>query len=437
MTCSPERSSTRAGDDREQVAAIRRWPIDPAEKGFGGPAHQSPVTAGQLAREGPRADAGLLSTPRVVVREEALRHNISAMAAYCAAHDVSLFPHGKTTMAPQVLAAQLDAGAAGVTAASISQARLLRRFGVRNILLANEVVDDASICWVASELAAGGQFSFLCYVDSLTGVERLDGLLAARGFTRLLRVLVELGHQDGRTGCRTIAEALAVAAAVGRAPRLELAGVAGDEGSLMAPTPEETAQEARAYCGELGELAQTLTASGQFPERPVVTAGGSAYFDAVVDVLGRNRDWTLILRSGCYVTHDHGLYSRIAPSARKTPGAAVLEPALEAWAPVLSRPEPETAVLGIGRRDVSFDAGHPVVLHGLAAGGTALDTAGSAVRRLFDQHTVLSVPAGSPLAPGDELCLGISHPCTTFDKWRWIPVLDAEDRITDVIRTFF
>ena len=424
--------------DEEQAAALRRWPIEAAEKGFGGPAHQSPVTAAQLARERPRADSGLLSTPRVLVREEALRHNISAMAAYCAAHDVSLYPHGKTTMAPQILAAQLDAGAGGITAASVSQVRVFRRFGIRNVLLANELVDEASISWVASELtAAAGQFSFLCYVDSVAGAGRLDAILAARGFTQRLRVLVELGHEDGRTGCRTSAGALAVAAAVARAPRLELAGVAGYEGSLMAPTPGETARKARAYCGELGQLAQSLAASGQFPQPPVVTAGGSAYFDVVVEVLGGHGGWNLILRSGCYVTHDHGLYSRIAPSARGTPGVPVLRPALEAWAPVLSRPEPGTAVLGIGRRDVSFDAGDPVVLRGRAAGGTALDPGGSLVRRLFDQHTVLSVPAGSRLAPGDELCLGISHPCTTFDKWRWIPVLDAEDRITDVIRTFF
>jgi D-serine deaminase-like pyridoxal phosphate-dependent protein len=372
-----------------------------------------------------------------VVREEALRHNISAMAAYCAAHDVSLFPHGKTTMAPQVLAAQLDAGAAGVTVAAISQARLLRRFGVRDVLLANELVDEASISWVASEVTADRQFSFLCYVDSVAGAERLDAILAARGFTQRLRVLVELGHEDGRTGCRTGAEALAVAAAVARAPRLELAGVAGYEGSLIAPTPGEKARKARGYCGELRELALSLAASEQFPRPPVVTAGGSAYFDVVVDVLGGHPGWKLILRSGCYVTHDHGLYSQIAPSARNTPGAPVLEPALEAWAAVLSRPEPGTAVLGIGRRDISSDAGNPVVLRGRAAGGADLDPGGSVVIRLFDQHAVLSVPAGSPLAPGDEVCLGISHPCTTFDKWRWIPVLDAEDRITDVIRTFF
>ena len=395
------------------------------------------MTADELARERPPAAAGLLSTPRVLLREQALRHNISAMAAYCAAHAVTLFPHGKTTMAPQVIAIQLDAGAAGITAASISQARVFRRFGVRNVLLANELVDDASISWVARELTADGQFSFLCYVDSLAGAERLDGILAACGFTGRLRVLVELGHADGRTGCRTSAEALAVAAAVGRAPRLELAGVAGYEGSLVAPTPAETAQKARVYCEELGQLAQSLAGAGQFPEPPVVTAGGSAYFDVVADVLGRSRDWSLVLRSGCYVTHDHGLYSRIAPAGRNAPAVPVLEPALEAWAPVLSRPERETAVLGIGRRDVSFDAGHPVVLHGRAAGGTTLDTAGSVVRRLFDQHAVLAVPAGSGLAPGDEVCLGISHPCTTFDKWRWIPVLDAGDRITDVVRTFF
>ena len=423
--------------DVEQVAGLRRWPIDATEKGFGGPAHRSPLTAGQLARERPGAGAGLLSTPRVLLREQALRHNISAMADYCAANGVVLFPHGKTTMAPQILAAQLDGGAAGITAASVSQVRMFRRFGVRNVLLANELVDEASISWVARELTADGQFSFLCYVDSVTGAARLDEILAACGLPGRLRVLVELGHEDGRTGCRTRAEALTVAAAVGRAPRLELAGVAGYEGSLLAATPAETAQKARAYCAELRQLALSLAASGQFPGPPVVTAGGSAYFDEVVDVLGRSPDWSLVLRSGCYVTHDHGLYSRIAPAGRDAPAVPVLEPALEAWAPVLSRPEPETAVLGIGRRDVSFDAGNPVVLHGRAVDGTTLDTGGAVVRRLFDQHAVLSVPAAARLAPGDELCLGISHPCTTFDKWRWIPVLDGEDRITDVIRTFF
>ena len=191
-------------------------------------------------------------------------------------------------MAPQILAAQLDAGAGGITAASISQVRMFRRFGVRNVLLANELVDDASISWVARELTADGQFSFLCYVDSVTGAARLDRILAPAVSRAGCACWSNSATTTAVTGCRTRAEALAVAAAVGRAPRLELAGVAGYEGSLLAATPAETAQKARAYCEELGQLALSLAASGQFPEPPVVTAGGSAYFDEVVDVLGRS-----------------------------------------------------------------------------------------------------------------------------------------------------
>jgi D-serine deaminase-like pyridoxal phosphate-dependent protein len=59
------------------------------------------------------------------------------------------------------------------------------------------------------------------------------------------------------------------------------------------------------------------------------------------------------------------------------------------------------------------------------------------VTRLDDQHAYISVPPGADLAPGDLLCLGISHPCTTFDKWRAIPVVDDENRVTDVVHTFF
>ena len=59
------------------------------------------------------------------------------------------------------------------------------------------------------------------------------------------------------------------------------------------------------------------------------------------------------------------------------------------------------------------------------------------VTRLDDQHAYLSVPAESLLAPGDLLCLGISHPCTTMDKWRVIPVTDEQYQVIDAVHTFF
>jgi D-serine deaminase-like pyridoxal phosphate-dependent protein len=248
-------------------------------------------------------------------------------------------------------------------------------------------------------------------------------------------VLVELGHEDGRTGARTLAEAWAVADAVSRSRSLHLAGVAGYEGSIPRPTPEETVAAARDFCGRLAELTTDLLASGRLPERPVVSAGGSAYFDAVVDVLAGEPAWELVLRSGCYVTHDHGLYHAISPFERSR-GDLTLRPALEVWAPVLSRPEPQTVIVGAGRRDLSYDAGLPVLL-GAARAGARLDVTGAAPQRLFDQHLIVAVPTENDLRPGDEVELGVSHPCTTFDKWRLLPVVDDEDRVVDVVRTFF
>jgi D-serine deaminase-like pyridoxal phosphate-dependent protein len=420
----------------ERVAELRRWPITADEKGFGGPSHRSPVTAELLAAERPSAD-GLLSSPRVLLRGDALDRNLDAMAKYCAAHGAELFPHGKTTMAPQIFARQLRAGAAGMTAATVQQVRLYRGFGVRAVLLANEVVDEAGISWLARELRADPDFGLMCYVDSVAGVERLDTILAREGFGGRLRVLVELGHGAGRTGCRGLAEALAVAAAAKRSRRLTVAGVAGFEGSIDAGTVDATVEAARRFCEGLGELAAALLDAGGVEDRPIVSAGGSAYFDAVVDALGGRSGWRLILRSGCYALHDNGLYSRVSPFVRGSAPTPGLEPALEVWAPVLSRPEAGTAVVGAGRRDLSFDAGMPVLLGARTPDGTGTGTEGCTVEKLFDQHAVVSVPEASALGPGDEIRLGISHPCTTMDKWRWLPVVDADNRVIDAVRTFF
>jgi D-serine dehydratase len=423
--------------DEERVAELRRWAITAEEKGFGGPSHRSPVTAERLAAERSGAHAGLLGSPRALLRADALDGNVEAMAKYCAAHGAELFPHGKTTMAPQIFARQLRAGATGLTAATVQQARLYRRFGIRAVLLANEVVDEAGISWLARELSAKPDFEFMCYVDSLAGVELLDSSLAREGFVGRLRVLVELGHAAGRTGCRSVAEGLAVGTATNRSRHLTVAGVAGFEGSIDAGTVDGTVEAAHRFCERLGELASALGTAGAFEDRPVVSAGGSAYFDAVIDTLGGRTDWRLILRSGCYALHDNGFYSQVSPFERDRTPALSLRPALEVWAPVLSRPEPGTAVLGAGRRDLSFDAGMPVLLGARTPDGTWTSTEACKVEKLFDQHAVVSVPATSTLTPGDEARLGISHPCTTMDKWRWFPVVDADDRIVDAIRTFF
>jgi D-serine deaminase-like pyridoxal phosphate-dependent protein len=421
----------------ERLRALRERPVEPTEKGFGLLASglDGAAPAG-LAGPAPTLYAAGFSYPVLTLRESALTGNLAAMAAYCAGAGVELAPHGKTAMSPELAARQLASGAWGITVATIGQLRAYRAFGFPRLLLANELVDETGITWLAGELAADPGFSAYCYVDSTDGVAILDRVLTARPAGRRLPVLVEIGL--GRTGCRTDDQAMAVAKAAAATSTLAVAGVAGYEGSIGGDPREQAPGPVTSFCRRLANLAAVMAGEGEF----IVTAGGSVYFDVVVRELtaggsGLPAGMTVVLRSGGYLFHDHGFYQRVTPAARGVAGAPVLQPALELWAQVVSRPEPGLALLSAGRRDAGFDAGLPVPLRARRRDGGAAALAGAEVTGLNDQHAYLRLDPGTALAPGDLVCLGISHPCTTLDKWRVIPVLDEEDRVIDVVHTFF
>lgn len=419
------------------LAGLRDRPITGCDKGFGGSA---PVTAAELSSRRPSLFGGAFTMPVLVLRESALRQNIDAMAAWCAAAGVDLAPHGKTPMAPQLMARQLAAGAWAVTAATAGHMRVYRSFGIPRILLANELTDRAGLAWLAAEMAADPDFDCYVYADSVDGVRLLDTELSARPPGRPLPVLVELGFPGGRTGCRTIPQAVEVASAVVSAGSLRLAGAAGYEGGLGHDCDPGTLEAVAAFCRDLRGLGERLRPMAGDPGGFILTAGGSAFFDVVAAELTRaDPGYRVVLRSGAYITHDHGLYAGLTPAAAGAPGRAgpALVPALELWAQVLSRPEPELALLCAGRRDTSFDQGMPVPLRIGRASGRPGGVEGMRIQRLDDQHAYLSMPGDSALAPGDLVCLGISHPCTAFDKWRVIPVTDDDYRVVDAVHTFF
>jgi D-serine deaminase-like pyridoxal phosphate-dependent protein len=427
-------------DLHEHLAALRERPIDVTEKGFGLLA--GPVSAASIAAARPALHAAGLSYPLLALRHGALAHNAQAMAAYCAARGVQLAPHGKTGMSPELAALQLEHGAWAITVATIGQLRAYRSFGFPRLLLANELTDRAGIAWLAAERAADPGFAAYCYVDNPQTLSWYETAVPSPP----LPVLVEIGDEHTRTGCRTDTEALAVAKAAAATGTLRVAGVAGYEGTIRG---DDSLERKAAFCRRLRRLADELRGFGDGTEEFIVTAGGSTHFDIVADELtaGDTSGLRIVLRSGAYLYHDHGHYARTSPAARAPssgtaaagpaasgPAAPRFQPAIELWAQVLSRPEPELALLGFGRRDAGFDAGLPVPLRTLP---DPADVTGWQVTGLNDQHAYLSVPADATLSPGDLVCLGISHPCTTLDKWRVIPVVDDAARINDVIHTFF
>ncbi len=418
-------------------------PLSGLLKGMPAGAGALPLAA--VARQGWNILREDLALPVAVLRRSALERNAQWMRAFCEAADVVMAPHGKTTMSPQLFRDQIEAGAWAITVATLQQLRVCRAFGHRRIVLANQLIGRQAVAAVAAELRSDEAFEFYCLVDSVRGVEILAEALAADPVGRPLNLLLEGGIPGGRTGCRTVGDALAVARAVRDAsPHLALTGVEGFEG-LNAEASDEAV---RGFLGHLVGIAEACAREALFAEGPVLlSAGGSAFFDLVADAFhgaDLQRPIRVLTRSGCYISLDAVLYRRaIERLLGRKPALAELGPpptnALEVWTYVQSRPEPEKVILTAGKRDLSHDVHLPVALawHRPGESVPRAAPAGHIVTALNDQHAHMAVPVESPLQVGDMVALGVSHPCTTFDKWQALFVVDESYDVVGAIRTFF
>jgi len=416
--------------------------LDGRWKGF--PQDRPSLRLGDVGRQGWSVPGRDVDFPAAVLRTPALERNQAFLSEFLRRTGASLCPHGKTTMAPQLFHRHLADGAWGITVASAQEARVAVAFGVPRVLLANQLVHPGALAWVQAALDADPGLDLLLLVDSLEGLRLLERHAAGR---RPVPVLVELGYPGGRTGARSVADALALARAVRASPRAALRGVECFEGLLLSADAAADVERVNGLLAGLVELAERVEAEGLVQgDELLLTAGGSAYFDLVALAAGRARlarPARLVLRSGCALFHDSGHYARaVARLEARLPerwrGPRALEPAIEIWSQVLSRPEPGLALLGMGKRDVAHDIDLPVPRRWHRE-GRAVEAApdGWRISGLNDQHAYLRVPEGSDLAVGDLVACGVSHPCTTFDKWQLLYRVDGEDRVVEAIRTFF
>jgi D-serine dehydratase len=364
------------------------------------------------------------------------------MRHFLAAHRMAIAPHGKTTMAPQLFALQHDDGAWGITVSTVQHLAICRRFAFDRVIIANELVGGAEIDAVFAALAESPELELYVLIDSIEGVARLAEGGRRSGALDRINCLVEVGIAGGRTGCRTLEAAMAVARAAVEAG-LPLRGVEGFEGILADTAAVD------GFLDFLCDTAEAIFAAGLFvPEKPILlSAGGSAYYDRVANRLARGSGLggraQIVARSGCYLTHDSGIYREaVAALSAREPTIApnAFAPALLVFTHVQSRPESGKAILAMGRRDVGFDSGLPVPLFVYRPGRDAEPRPigdGHRVTGLNDQHAHLACPSDSDLAVGDIVAFGVSHPCTTFDKWQVLFVVDDEWNVVDAIRTFF
>lgn len=381
-----------------------------------------------------------LSLPTAVLYEDNLAHNLAWMQQFIQAYGVKLAPHGKTTMAPQLFARQLQTGAWGITLATAHQTRVAYERGVRRVLMANQLVGKQNM-EIISRLLQDEKFEFYCLVDSAQLTDQLGEFFSAH--KQRLNVLIELGVEGGRTGIRNQQELDALMASLDRwRDQIAVCGIELYEGVLT----EEAA--IREFLLRAVEVAAMLAKKKRFDRNPAILSGaGSAWYDVVAEVFSAadiGSTVEIVLRPGCYLTHDVGVYrdaqKRIQaanPIAQKMHSG--LLPALQLWAYVQSVPEKEKAILTLGKRDAAFDSGLPTPALQYRPGEVMPHTCPSHWKlfRMMDQHAYMKISEGDDVQVGDMIGLDISHPCLTFDKWRYLPVLDSNYQVIDIVQTFF
>jgi D-serine deaminase-like pyridoxal phosphate-dependent protein len=362
--------------------------------------------------------------PQAIMLDSSLEHNLTTMNAFCKKHNVELAPHVKTHMSPQLAKRQIDNGSWGVTVANPSQARTFLEFGFKKIIIANEVVNPSSIAFLSTQDA-----EIYFYIDSLTGFEIVE-----KSALRPVNIFLEIGKTAGRTGVRDLALASELVEKVVKSEKMNFCGVSGYEGTFGKDRSEESINKVRDFLKTLVNFA--LQVKPQGPNPFMVSAGGSAFFDLVVDELKpltANSDFKVILRSGGYVTHDHGFYAEVYPFKQDAEFSFL--PALEVWSIVNSRPENDLVIVNGGKRDISVDIDLPYALKHKKLNGP-INTLTGTVLNTNDQHLYLQTQT-KELEVGDLVAFGISHPCTTFDKWPLIPVVSDDYQILDLYLTYF
>ena len=377
---------------------------------------------------------GTFLSPLVVARTTAIEHNLKTMREFCLTNRVELAPHAKTTMSPSLISRQLAHGAWGMTVPNAVAARTLFDLGVKRLLVANQLINEAAIDWVFDAYTRG--LDLYCFVDSPAGLARLNRKCAGQ-----VSVLVEIGSHGGRSGVRDIEAAVNLAQDAASLESVRFRGIAGYEGVFLSAQDRDDRSRVQDYLRFVASAFEQVTALKLYASdtSPILTAGGSACFDDVVDILGpvaKTHHGELVLRSGCYVTHDSGLYKATSPLRNHSDWPPFC-PALEAIAQVMSRPEPTLALLDLGKRDVSFDEGLPLPLCRYVQNKPVPAPESWHVSKLMDQHAFLVIDATDALAVGDFVAFGISHPCTTFDKWKHIPEVDDDGNIVAVLSTEF
>jgi D-serine deaminase-like pyridoxal phosphate-dependent protein len=342
------------------------------------------------------AEVQTLDTPSLLLDLDAFDRNVERMAKFFAAKPTALRPHAKTHKCPQVALRQIKAGAIGITCAKVSEAEVMARAGVNDILIANQVVGPYKIARL-TELARA--CDLMIAVDDAGNVQELSEACCSRGVS--LRILVEVDIGMGRCGVAPGKPVQELAQRVAQAPNLRFSGLLAYEGHLVSIVdPAEKELRVNEAFTPLLDTCETLSQIGLPAD--IVSAGGTGTYD----ITGTTKPVTEI-EAGSYVFMD-STYRKVRPE---------FETALTVLATIISRPTQQRVIIDAGKKSLTTEFGLPEVY----------DAEGLELQRLSEEHGALVTTDahGQQFRPGDKIQILPSHCCTTVNLYDALYVLQG------------
>ena len=423
-------------------SSLKKTILDKRTKGI--PGSTTPFVLEDILKKGWNILNEDMPMPLMILKKSNMDYNLSTFSKYLTSHNLSIAPHGKTTMAPQIFHEQIKQGAWGITAGTINQVQVMHEYGIKRVLLANQMVGKSHLKTISSLINSDKDFQFYCFVDSVDQFMNMQKGLECISLNNPIKILPEIGAMGGRTGIRYEDDLLSLIKKINedKSGSFTFSGISTYEGVI--PNINKGAAPATNFANKILEIIKKIPTSFYSNlEEFLITGGGSAHFDIIAErfnTLKLDIPVRILLRSGCYVTNDHLAYFSAQEEARKDPlrnWNEKLQPALEAWSYVQSVPESNLAFLTMGKRDIPYDAGLPIPIKRYRPEVGFLDVGESKIFNTNDQHAYVELPNDHDWRVGDMICSGISHPCTAFDKWRFIPVVNDDYDVIDGILTFF
>jgi D-serine deaminase-like pyridoxal phosphate-dependent protein len=326
-----------------------------------------------------------LDTPALCLDIVAVESNIRRMADLFKGTPVRLRPHSKTHKSPILALKQIEAGAIGITCAKLGEAEVMAQAGIRDILIANEIVSEIKIARLVN-LAA--------YTNVIVAIENADNAaaLSAAAQAKGLRLNCIIEVEIGMNRCGTLPgdDTLALARTITALPGLRFRGIMGYEGhTVMVPNFDERKQKASSDVAKLVATADLLRQNGIPVE--IVSSGGTGTHEITGHIPGVTE-----LQSGSYITMD----------AQYREGVGIkFDYALTVLCTVVSSRDGDHAIIDAGLKTMTRDFGLPIVLN----------PAGWEVTGLSEEHGYLHRTDGPALKMGDKVEIVPNHGCTTIN----------------------